>query len=148
LEEVDVAKMLGAISHPGMSVKEAKSVAAVLRKVVLAPPTYRFADLKEAFELRTVLHARIPKDSTQGSQENTKWQHPRSPADNVNIVDAWIAIELAKRQEMFVTLFLYRGKDDDWVLDTSTPKNPRESTTKISGWRAGYVLNLAEIFAN
>src|SRR5262245_66640454 len=81
-EEIDIAKLISAISHYGMSVKEVKSVSDIFRKITLAPKRHNFKELTEAIQLCERMEE-LGDSATE-------------PHD-LTYVEGWIAIETAKR---------------------------------------------------
>src|SRR6478609_8269949 len=57
--ELDIAKMLGALAHKGMSATEAHGVAATLRPVVRTPEDLGFKGLEQARQVEHYLIIRI-----------------------------------------------------------------------------------------
>ena len=132
-EEVDIAKLISAISHYGMSVKEVKSVADVFRKIAFAPQRYDFKDLTKAIKLCERMED--PSDTATEPQDLT-------------YVEGWIAIEAAKRGLDSPEMRLYRKVHGGWLvrIEEMPYRDLMLMKPKPAGWRAGYILNLAEIF--
>ena len=157
LEETEVAKMLGAISHQGMSVTEVKSVADVIRKVILVPQRYQFTNVREAAELRSVLRAQLPQERQALKEQaaavlkrhGKKWQHVKFNVEEISLIEGWIAVQLAKQRELFSQITLLRGSDGSWLVWAGIlgGRRPDYSPTP-SNWRAGYILNLRKIFGD
>jgi hypothetical protein len=67
---------------------------------------------------------------------------------DLTYVEGWIAIEMAKRGMDRPEMFLYRKVQGGWLVrvEEIPYRDIMLGKPKPGGWRAGYILNLAEIF--
>jgi DNA-binding transcriptional MerR regulator len=153
-EEVDVAKILGAISYHGISVKEVKSISDFVRQAVSAPQRYGFDGLKEATELCGTIRSRMAhKNKAVAAQakafmnKHRNWARIRADDRDAEFIEGWIAIERAKRGMSHPFLMLYRRTDGGWrLMLTQSGLGPDPNPVPQIGWRAGYLVNLHEVY--
>lgn len=125
--ESDLAMLLGAISHKGMSVTEALGIVMTLRPIIRAPDDIGFKGIEEARELRRYFKARIglrgpsplmlrnrARNAKIAEKLPPKWGHLKPTEAMVETIEAWITLELAKRGEVDPIMFLYRCHEERW----------------------------------
>ncbi len=125
IPEAEVASLLGAIAHKGLSVGEAKGIAETLRSMVCAPDELGFKGLDQARELNRYLNACLALGSPHEFERNleviaklkARWEKVQPIESNLRKVEAWIILELARRDEANPIMVLYRGPDEAWCYD-------------------------------
>jgi hypothetical protein len=122
LQEQEVAMLLGAIAHKGMSATEAHGIAMTLRRIIRAPDDLGFKGLEQArglwWYLDSCIEKRAPADHRYKIEELfPRWFHVEPTETNLRTTQAWITLQLAKLREADPIIFLYRCPDETWLYE-------------------------------